>query len=190
MELICDNLHIFSYLDLHPKQNHFPSQLEMRILVIKTPRNHSHFVPWYYYNTTDALLDVYLAKYIPKLTFLWWKQKVSVSMVQLPVYKEKCVNPIATRKNTRYSCFPMWNTLYRTSTSYIARLASKQQTCSTLTWYVRWHPTGRQTACTASHVLHLKLSNAIWVWTSENVPLNPVCVCVGGGAMNGSQSWH
>ncbi len=72
-------------------------------------------------------------------------------MAWLPVYKEKRVNPIATRKNTRYSCVPAWS-------NRTARSASKHTTTITSTWYVRCDPTGRHIARTAPHVVHLKLS--------------------------------
>ncbi len=59
-------------------------------------------------------------------------------MARFPVHGEKRVNPVATRKNTRYSCFPARRA--RTACS-----APKQPTQTTLTWNVRSGPTARST---------------------------------------------
>ncbi len=77
-------------------------------LTHKFLQNHVNYVPHYFLLNCACFPDQYLDKYTVKLTFLWWKQKVSVLMARFPVHEENGVNPIAMRKNSRHSCVPAW----------------------------------------------------------------------------------
>ncbi len=113
-------------------------------------------------NKTDGFRDQYSDKYIEKLTFFSTKTELRPLNGVLSGHGENHVNPVAMHKNTRYSFFPTWKTLYRTSMSHVAHLTSKDPNAPTFMSYVRYmRPRVRPdvSAKIGSHVMHLKLSN-------------------------------